>query len=52
MVSAIAEITEKHFVAIGWPRTGAAGLALGALPRVFTALANRVRREVHAAGVH
>lgn len=52
METAVAEVAEEHLVVVGGAAALAARLALGALPRVLAALADRVRAQLHAAGVH
>lgn len=42
--AAVAEIAEQHLVVVGGERACAASLALGALPRVLSHFADRVRR--------
>ena len=46
--AAVAEVAEQHLVVVGGARAGAARLALGALPRVLAALADRVRAQLDA----
>lgn len=52
MEAAVAEVTEQHLVVVGGLAARAAGLALGALPRVLAALADRVRAQLQAGRVH
>lgn len=46
--AAVAEVAEEHLVVVGGLLARAARLALGALPRVLAALADRVRAQLQA----
>lgn len=52
MEATVAEVAEEHLVVVCGLATRAASLALGTLPRVVAALADRVRAQLQARRVH